>query len=72
MAKVREAVNKNNARLSSTSHLFERTGVIRFNIKNGDTFDDVWEMAVENGAQDVRPWESEDEGSTSGVEVSAD
>jgi transcriptional/translational regulatory protein YebC/TACO1 len=70
MAKVKEAVNKNNARLSSTAHLFERTGVVRFNIKNGDTFDDVWEMAVENGAQDVRPLESDDEGTSLGLEVS--
>jgi translational activator of cytochrome c oxidase 1 len=69
MAKVREAVNKNNARLSSTSHLFERTGVIRFLVKNGSSFDDVWETAVENGAQDVRPWEYEDEAAQLGVEV---
>jgi transcriptional/translational regulatory protein YebC/TACO1 len=71
MAKVREAINRHNARLSSTSHLFERTGVIRFNIKDGSTFDDVWEMAVENGAQDVRSWESDDDGQL-GVEVVCD
>lgn len=69
MAKVKEAINKHNARLSSTSHLFQRTGVIRLNVKDTATFDKVWEVAVDNGAEDVRHWESDEEGSI-GVEVS--
>jgi translational activator of cytochrome c oxidase 1 len=68
-AKVREAINKHGARLSSTSHLFQRTGVIRLNAKEGSTFDNVWETAEENGAEDVRQWESDEENSV-GVEVS--
>lgn len=70
-AKVKEAINKHIGRLSSTSHLFERTGVIRLNVKGSATFDNVWEVAVENGAEDVRHWESDDEGAL-GVEVSFD
>jgi transcriptional/translational regulatory protein YebC/TACO1 len=69
MAKVREAINKHSARLSSTSHLFQRTGVIRLNVNTGSNFDSVWETAVENGAEDVRHWESDEEGGI-GVEVS--
>ncbi|UZJ57231.1 hypothetical protein CBS101457_006551 [Exobasidium rhododendri] len=68
MARVKEAINKHNARLSSTSHLFQRTGVIRLSIGKGLTFDNVWEAAVENGAEDVRQWESDEEEGT-GVEV---
>jgi translational activator of cytochrome c oxidase 1 len=69
MAKVKEAINKHNGRLSSTSHLFQRTGVIRLNAKKGSTFDNVWETAVENGAEDVKQWETDEEGLI-GVEVS--
>lgn len=68
-AKVKEAINKHNARLSSTSHLFQRSGVIRLNVKGTATFDNVWEVAVENGAEDVKHWESDDEAAL-GVEVS--
>jgi len=68
MAKVKEAINKHSGRLSSTSHMFQRTGVIRLTIKDGSTFDNVWETAVENGAEDVRQWESDEEGVV-GIEV---
>lgn len=70
MAKVKEAINKHKGRLSATSHLFQRTGVIRLTINGASTFDSVWETAVEHGAEDVRSWESdEDDGGALGVEV---
>ncbi|KAK0544690.1 hypothetical protein OC846_005963 [Tilletia horrida] len=55
MASLKEAFNKvGGARLSSTSHLFERTGYIRIEARAGATFDEVFEAAVEAGAEDVQ------------------
>jgi len=55
MASLKEAFNKSGgSRLSSTSHLFERTGYIRLQARSGATFDEIFEAAVEGGAEDVQ------------------
>ncbi|KAE8259130.1 hypothetical protein A4X13_0g1215 [Tilletia indica] len=55
MASLREAFNKSGgSRLSSTAHLFDRTGYIRIEARAGATFDEVFEAAVEEGAEDVQ------------------
>ncbi|PWN32172.1 YebC-like protein [Meira miltonrushii] len=68
-ARVKEAFNKNDIRLSSTTHMFTRTGVIRLSAAKGATFDSVFETAVENGAEDVREWELDEEDSQGGIGV---
>ncbi|MCO5565474.1 hypothetical protein L7F22_019147 [Adiantum nelumboides] len=68
-ARVKEAFNKNDVRLSSTTHMFTRTGVIRLSARKGSTFDSVFETAVENGAEDVREWELDEEDSQGGIGV---
>lgn len=55
-AKVKEIFNKSisgSARLSSVSHLFQRRGVVRV-VAPAAKFDDVFEIALDAGAEDVR------------------
>lgn len=67
-SKVKESIHKHGARLSSTMHLFTRRGTVRVLLPAGSdkTFEDVWEAAVELGAEEVLPWaedvDEEDEG----------
>ncbi|PWN91285.1 YebC-like protein [Acaromyces ingoldii] len=67
-SKVKESIHKHGARLSSTMHLFTRRGTVRVLLPSGSdkTFEDVWEAAVELGAEEVLPWaedvDEEDEG----------
>lgn len=58
-ARIKEIFNKpamnGGARVGSVSHLFERKGVVRVALAaGGKTFDEVFEMALENGAEEVR------------------
>lgn len=59
-ARIKEIFNKpsmnGGARVSSVSHLFERKGVVRVALpaEGGKTFDEVFEMALEDGAEEVR------------------
>lgn len=68
-ARVKEAFNKNDIRLSSTTHMFTRTGIIRISTAKDVTFDSVFETAVENGAEDVREWELDEEDSQGGLGI---
>lgn len=66
-AKVKEIFNKSGSsgggRLSSVSHLFQRRGVLRVSPGEGKTFDQVFELALEHGAEEVNEVEeSESEG----------
>jgi transcriptional/translational regulatory protein YebC/TACO1 len=65
-AKVKEIFNKSassNYRLSSVGHLFQKRGVIRLALASGEAskFDEVFEVALENGAEEVSEVEAENE-----------
>lgn len=57
-AKIKETFNRSSssagARLSSVGHLFQRRGVVRASLVPGSSFDDVFELALDAGAEDVR------------------
>ncbi|KAK0529656.1 hypothetical protein OC834_002865 [Tilletia horrida] len=68
MSSLKEAFNKSGgSRLSSTAHLFERTGYIRLEARSGATFDEVFEAAVEAGAEDVQLVEQDAEDAEGGA-----
>ncbi|PWN39380.1 YebC-like protein, partial [Ceraceosorus guamensis] len=66
LAKVKELMNRANARLSSTAHLFNRVGRMRIlpGLADGSdsrrSFDQVFDVAVEAGATDVRVMEADE------------
>lgn len=65
-AKVKEIFNKSassNYRLSSVGHLFQKRGVIRLALASGEAskFDEVFEVALEHGAEEVSEAEAENE-----------
>lgn len=66
LAKVKEQMNRANGRLSSTAHLFVRVGRIRIlpgvteETGKRRTFDEVFDLALEAGATDVRLMEADD------------
>lgn len=59
VTRVKEILNKHACRISSVGFLFERKGIIVIQ-PNVDGFDDLFEVAVEHGAEDVREAEGED------------
>ncbi|CAD6896329.1 unnamed protein product [Tilletia controversa] len=68
MASLREAFNKSGgSRLSSTAHLFDQTGYIRLEARSGATFDEIFEAAVEEGAEDVQAVEQDPEDAQTGT-----
>lgn len=67
IAKLKESLNKMHSgwRLGNTGHLFDKVGRIWLNLEKKDgkgeiEFDKVFELAVENGAEEVR-WLEEEE-----------
>jgi len=57
---IREILSKNGARLAPVSFMFNRKGLIRLTPQPGSNFDDIWEAAVEGGAEEVEEVERED------------
>lgn len=54
---VKLAMSRFNASLSPCAYLFQRKGEIIFKPLQSQEFDDVFEMAIEIGAEDVEPYE---------------
>lgn len=61
--RVKELLSKGGARVSPVGFMFERKGVLRVAPIEGQedaTFDNLFEAALEGGAEDVREVEGED------------
>ncbi|KAG8766210.1 hypothetical protein FRC12_007017 [Ceratobasidium sp. 428] len=57
--KVREILSDNNARLAPVAYQFSRRGQIRLTPAEGTSFDDIWDLAIDSGAEDVTKVEVE-------------
>ncbi|CAE7098931.1 unnamed protein product [Rhizoctonia solani] len=51
--KVREILSDNGARLAPVAYLFSRCGQIRITPLDGTSYEEVWDLAVDAGAEDV-------------------
>ncbi|KAJ1311103.1 hypothetical protein OPQ81_009605 [Rhizoctonia solani] len=51
--KVREILSDNNARLAPVAYLFSRCGQIRLTPADGTSYEEIWDLAVDAGAEDV-------------------
>jgi transcriptional/translational regulatory protein YebC/TACO1 len=52
---------RTSARFTATAFLFQRKGIIQVVLPNDRLFDDLWEAAVEGGAEDVSQVEGSEE-----------
>ncbi|EJT96823.1 YebC-like protein [Dacryopinax primogenitus] len=59
--RVKEQLNKFGGRLADVKYLFEEKAVFRCEPKEGQTFDDIFELAVDGGAEDVVQTEEDNE-----------
>jgi len=66
VASIRQILSKHAGRLADVKYLFEEKGVIRLRLKEGQTFEEVFELAVDGGAEDVAEDDEETE-----IEVTA-
>ncbi|RXK42437.1 hypothetical protein M231_00427 [Tremella mesenterica] len=57
-ARVRDMLNKNGYRIAPVAYLFEKKGLIIISISNGGTYDHLFEIALEAGAEDVKEIDS--------------
>ncbi|EUC65302.1 transcriptional regulator [Rhizoctonia solani AG-3 Rhs1AP] len=57
--KVREILSDNNARLAPVAYLFSRCGQIRLTPVDGISYEEVWDLAVDAGAEDVSEIEAD-------------
>ncbi|KZT51002.1 YebC-like protein [Calocera cornea HHB12733] len=51
--RVKEMLNRYGGRLAEVKYLFESKAIFRVEPKKGQTFDEVFELALEGGAEDV-------------------
>ncbi|KZP01247.1 DUF28-domain-containing protein [Calocera viscosa TUFC12733] len=59
--RVKEMLNRFGGRLADVKYLFVEKAVFRVEPKDGQTFDEIFELALEGGAEDVVPTEEGDE-----------
>lgn len=45
--------------MAPVAYMFSRKGRINLSLREGSTFEDLWEAAVEGGAEDVNPAEND-------------
>ncbi|KAH7344655.1 transcriptional regulator TACO1-like protein [Rhizoctonia solani] len=57
--KVREILSDNNARLAPVAYLFSRCGQIRLTPADGTSYEEIWDLAVDAGAEDVSEVEAD-------------
>ncbi|KAG8747380.1 hypothetical protein FRC11_012386 [Ceratobasidium sp. 423] len=57
--KVREILSDNNARLAPVAYLFSRCGQIRLTPADGTSYEEIWDLAVDAGAEDVSEIEAD-------------
>lgn len=60
--RVKEILHKRNCRIAPVAYLFDKKGVILVSIGPRASYDDLYEVVLEGGAEDVR--ETEDENGT--------
>lgn len=58
--RLKEILHKRDCRIAPVAYLFEKKGVIVVSAAAGRGFDELFEVAVEAGAEDVREVEDED------------
>ncbi|CAO1619858.1 unnamed protein product [Sympodiomycopsis kandeliae] len=69
-AKFKDVLSRkqnDSARLSSVGHMFERKGVIRITPPSDKTLDEALELAIDNGAEDMKDSEPESESEAEAV-----
>ncbi|KAF8707956.1 YebC-like protein, partial [Rhizoctonia solani] len=58
--KVREILSDNNARLAPVAYLFSRCGQIRLTPADGTSYEELWDLAVDAGAEDITEIEADE------------
>lgn len=56
---MKEILHKRDCRIAPVAYLFDKKGVIVLSASSGGSFDELFEIAVEHGAEDVREMEDE-------------